>query len=335
MNIDSLRSFVALVQYGSYTDAARALYLSQPTLSKRIAALEKEVGSPLFFDERPNVLTETGHLLMGYASSVIAQTDTFELQLQALGKHKAELIRIQDLLFLEALAEKSARAKEAVRKGYPNVTFETVKCKSSQTPLDALLSRTIDVGIQLHIADDPLAAAPEKLGYRAQALYGMSGELRIGVARSSSLAQEPNLRLRDFAGKRFMAMADRRYDSLFDDLRALCLAEGFMPQIDFVTTSSSRDFWVRDHGEGVVIIDALLDGRRLTPVDEHIRRAYKAVRPYGDDKTLYVTMSMITRDEDHGPAMQAFVDAVARDEMRRLEKIKGETPGERAAAAAR
>ncbi|MEY4753604.1 MAG: hypothetical protein RJA44_1279, partial [Pseudomonadota bacterium] len=43
-----LRAFACVVEHGSLTRAAVQLGLSQPTLSRQIAALEAQLGAPLF-----------------------------------------------------------------------------------------------------------------------------------------------------------------------------------------------------------------------------------------------------------------------------------------------
>ena len=48
MDFLKLSSFCMIVDCGSMSKAAEVLYCSQPALSKQIAALEKEVGYPLF-----------------------------------------------------------------------------------------------------------------------------------------------------------------------------------------------------------------------------------------------------------------------------------------------
>ncbi len=48
MDIDKIFSFCTVVDYGSMSKAAEALYCTQPALSKQIIALEKEIGYPLF-----------------------------------------------------------------------------------------------------------------------------------------------------------------------------------------------------------------------------------------------------------------------------------------------
>ena len=44
MKIQSLAYFVALVEAGSISKAARQLYLSQPSLTKTLPLLEEELG---------------------------------------------------------------------------------------------------------------------------------------------------------------------------------------------------------------------------------------------------------------------------------------------------
>ncbi|MCB7037764.1 LysR family transcriptional regulator [Eggerthella sinensis] len=325
MQIETLREFIAVVQYGSFTGAAKALYLSQPTLSKHIAAFEKQIGYKLFFDERPLILTEAGRIAMEYASSVVSQTETMQLRLEGLKHQKPELVRIQDLTFFEHLSLRSQDVKKAVRERYPNITFETVKCKTHQTSREALEAGTIDVGFQFNITESPFQPPVDMPGtVRMQPLYGSLGQFRLGVPKGSPLlAQDKRLRLKDFANQRFFIIANRNYDAFIHDFRSLCLREGFLPQIEFVTVSNNRDFWMRDYGDGVVFLDAT-QRTGFTSADDYLADKYKAVRPFGHEQTLYVVISLLTRNEKHGPALQSFLDIVRETEDANLERMKAE-----------
>jgi len=48
MDLKQLGYFVAIVNEGSVTEAARKLHMSQPPLSYQLHALEEELGTPLF-----------------------------------------------------------------------------------------------------------------------------------------------------------------------------------------------------------------------------------------------------------------------------------------------
>lgn len=323
MQVSTLKEFVAVVQYGSFTGAAKALYLSQPTLSKHIASLEKELGYKMFFDERPLILTEAGRIVMEHASSVIAQADTMTLRLEKLRHQKPELIRLQDISFFEHIAQRSYELKKTVRRDFPNVTFETVKCKTHQTSLEALESGEIDVGFQFNITDTPLDLRDkEPEGANMIPLFRSSGGFRLGVPKSHPLLQsEKRLTLHDFANQHFFIIANRNNESFIDDFKALCQKEGFLPQIEFVTVSSNRDFWTRDYGNGILFLVAT--GRRnFTTADEYLRGRYQAIDPFPENEQQSIVISLITRDERHSEALQAFIDAVSAIEERNLAAIQ-------------
>jgi DNA-binding transcriptional LysR family regulator len=73
MDIDQLLAFDRIVREGSFSRAAWALDLSQPTISARIQALEQEVGGPLFVrGGRRVALTERGESFLRYARRALA-----------------------------------------------------------------------------------------------------------------------------------------------------------------------------------------------------------------------------------------------------------------------
>jgi DNA-binding transcriptional LysR family regulator len=76
IDIDLLRAFLAVMEGGSFTTAARSLNRTQSALSMQIKRLEALLGCPLF-DRRPGqpILTRQGELLAGYAQRLIALND--------------------------------------------------------------------------------------------------------------------------------------------------------------------------------------------------------------------------------------------------------------------
>lgn len=71
METSYLREFVTVADCGSFTAAARELHLTQSTLSKHIALLEREFGADLFVRDRNGVTpTEAGGVLYDRALEV-------------------------------------------------------------------------------------------------------------------------------------------------------------------------------------------------------------------------------------------------------------------------
>ncbi|MGB4243254.1 MAG: selenium metabolism-associated LysR family transcriptional regulator [Dethiobacteria bacterium] len=96
MDLQQLKIFLSVAAHKSFSRAAEALFLSQPTVSARIKGLEEELGTVLFDRSRPReaVLTRAGMLFMDYAQRLV------NLEAEALEKvagrsgQAAEMVRI-------------------------------------------------------------------------------------------------------------------------------------------------------------------------------------------------------------------------------------------------
>ena len=68
-----LRTFLAVAQSLSFTQAATRLELSQPTVSQQVRRLEESVGRPLFVRDTHGVrLTQDGEAMAGFARGILA-----------------------------------------------------------------------------------------------------------------------------------------------------------------------------------------------------------------------------------------------------------------------
>jgi DNA-binding transcriptional LysR family regulator len=76
MDISALQAFLAVADNASFSLAAEKLFITQPAVSKRIAALEKELGTPLF-DRigRHIALTEAGRALESHARLILDEVE--------------------------------------------------------------------------------------------------------------------------------------------------------------------------------------------------------------------------------------------------------------------
>jgi DNA-binding transcriptional LysR family regulator len=69
-----LRTFLAVAQSLSFTQAGTTLGLGQPTVSQHVRKLEQAVGRPLFIrDTRSVTLTADGEAMTGFARSILAE----------------------------------------------------------------------------------------------------------------------------------------------------------------------------------------------------------------------------------------------------------------------
>ncbi|WP_329957930.1 LysR family transcriptional regulator [Microbulbifer celer] len=72
MEIQWLKAFLAISEQGSVSEAAEQLHLTQPAVSKRLASLEQQLGTPLF-DRigRKLQLTNAGKALLPRARHIL------------------------------------------------------------------------------------------------------------------------------------------------------------------------------------------------------------------------------------------------------------------------
>ena len=85
MEFRQLQHFVAIVETGSISAAARRLYLAQPAISASIKKLENDLNAPLFHRrERGVSLTEAGQQFLSHAKQILKQANDAKLAMQAI-----------------------------------------------------------------------------------------------------------------------------------------------------------------------------------------------------------------------------------------------------------
>lgn len=79
MNIQQMKYVVAVANNGSFREAAKKMFVSQPSLSAGIKELETELGITLFTrTNRGAYLTEEGQDFLNRAEKILVQLDTLE-----------------------------------------------------------------------------------------------------------------------------------------------------------------------------------------------------------------------------------------------------------------
>jgi DNA-binding transcriptional LysR family regulator len=93
--LEHYRVFVAIARSGSLTAAADQLDSNQPTLSRQLAALERELGAALFQrSSRSLSLSDAGRMLLPHAETLIAAAEAAAQALQAPGQALSGRLRV-------------------------------------------------------------------------------------------------------------------------------------------------------------------------------------------------------------------------------------------------
>lgn len=122
MELRVLKYFLAVVYEGSISNAAKRLHVTQPTLSRQMAALEDELGRQLYKRGQKGIeLTEQGVILQRYAESIVDLVDraTEEISLPAKTVSGTVHIAAGETKCIEILAMAMAQ----VREEYPGIDF--------------------------------------------------------------------------------------------------------------------------------------------------------------------------------------------------------------------
>lgn len=81
MTIQQLKYIIKIVECGSITEAARQLFISQPSLSAAVKELEQEYGIEIFYRTPKGIsLSADGTEFLSYARQIIEQTELMELR---------------------------------------------------------------------------------------------------------------------------------------------------------------------------------------------------------------------------------------------------------------
>lgn len=79
MTLQQLRYIVTTAQIGTISDAARELFISQPSLTNAIKELEKEMNIVMFIRTNKGIaVSKEGEVFLGYARQVLAQAELLE-----------------------------------------------------------------------------------------------------------------------------------------------------------------------------------------------------------------------------------------------------------------
>jgi DNA-binding transcriptional LysR family regulator len=85
MNIVHMETFLTVCSYKNFSEAAKQLFVPQPTISNRIRFMEESLGHELFIRSKKGVeLTEHGRAFLPYAKHIV---QTYELAVKELNSH--------------------------------------------------------------------------------------------------------------------------------------------------------------------------------------------------------------------------------------------------------
>lgn len=193
-----IEAFLEVARLGSVSRAADALYVTQPTLTARLHALEREAGAQLFIRARQGMrLTEAGHTFLPYAERAVRAVREGRRAIQEVGSGSAGRLQVAAAPavstyvlpeVLEQFVKVHPRVEVAVRTGHSEDVLQMVLRDEAQVGLGRAL-RHPDIELQsLYEEELVLVLAPDHpfARRRAVSMADVGSEQLILFDRTSS-----------------------------------------------------------------------------------------------------------------------------------------------------
>lgn len=298
METSLLRSFLAVAEARSFASAARAVHLTQPTLSRQIARLEAQLGVPLFERYARHVeCTVSGELLVPLARAIVNRCDEAVSLIRQQAADGSCTIRCGGVgnVFTLLLAP----ILDSFHAAYPNVTVDLIE-KDDADLEEAVTAGELDCGIITRWRET-----------RAASQYLLTEEILLVVAEGHRLADQPTIRLPMLAGESLMLprVSMNAGNILTDALRAA----GVEPKVSYRSNYPALKKELVRRGFGVATFPKLLlapetlEGLVAIPFEPQLTRELRLIYPR--DRPLPAATRALMIHIRNGVARRSYLPA--------------------------
>ncbi|MGG1636366.1 LysR family transcriptional regulator [Paenibacillus sp. FSL K6-3182] len=227
MDLKHLNYFVAVAEAGSFTQAARKLHVTQPSLSKMVRLLEEDLGAQLIDRSSKQIeLTDAGISILRSAKQIIQSFEDMSSELEEVVKLKKGTLRlgIPPMVggyFLPLIIEKFLSH-------YPQIRLHVIEQGGKSLEQDILHGEL----------DFSMVILPVKDVERYHVLPCINENLRLVVHAEHKLAGQSMIEMKQLESEPFIMF--RKDFTIHHLIKEHCEAAGFEPKIVF--ESSQWDF---------------------------------------------------------------------------------------------
>lgn len=192
MDLFQLETFLAVVQTGSFSNAAKVVHRTQPAVSQVVRKLEDEIGEPLFDrSSRNSMLTDAGRVLQEYAQKMLnlrreARASLEELRQFQRGTLVLAANEFTSLYLLHVLEE--------YRRFCPMIKIAVQRSLASSIP-EQILDHTAELGVLSFRPDNSLL----------QSIVVFRDQLVFVVPSGHPLAKAKTVSIRQLGAESFVA----------------------------------------------------------------------------------------------------------------------------------
>lgn len=192
MSVNSLNIFITVVEKGSFTEAAKVLYISQPAISKAISGLEKDLNIRLFQRDKRRglLLTNVGEKILPMARQMLdLENKIYQIAFKE-NNFLGGRVRIASIPVLSTTI--LPRAIAEFKEKYPYVSIELIEGDArwvkkqviehvadfglSLSPFDDLEHKVLVEDEMVAISNTPIPKTVDLLNDEALFIFGKAGE---------------------------------------------------------------------------------------------------------------------------------------------------------------
>jgi len=288
--IKQLEAFVDVVRRGTVSRAAETLGVTQPALTARLHALERELGQDLFARSGRGVrLTDAGEAVVRHAEGILARLAEAESELEAIAGLQGGRLRLA--AFESAAATIMPVAIARFAKAHPAVEL-SMSLLEPEESVAALRAGDIDLAITFGSGRQE-----DRDGDGVTHHHLLEDPMYLVLPADHPLARRRGVRLADLAGEPWIGGAPNCECNRM--ISQACMRHGFDPRIAFETDDYSAVQGFVAAGVGVSLIAEL----GLTSVRDDI-----VVRDLGRETPVRHIYAATLADGYRSPATAAMLE---------------------------
>jgi LysR family hydrogen peroxide-inducible transcriptional activator len=250
MEMHQLRYFVAVAQAGSFTRAAEACFVSQPSLSQQIAKLETDVGRRLLDRLGRRVqLTDAGRQLLDSAMAILASVEDIQRRLVDDGDIAGTRMALGAIPTIAPYMLPLVLGR--FEKLHPGVEL-TIHEDVTRNLTAAVISGELDLAVMALPVDD------ERLAFEPLC----TEPLLLALPSGHSLARKRQVTMEELRDARFVLLTEMH--CLGEQVLSYCRAHACQPRIACRSAQIATMQALIQQGLGVSLLPKMATGKRTS-----------------------------------------------------------------------
>ncbi|NLJ58623.1 MAG: LysR family transcriptional regulator [Tissierellia bacterium] len=245
MDLRILEYFIAVAEHQNFSRASDVLHISQPTLSRQIALLEEEMGTPLLIRTKPNVqLTLAGEVCLEKSKYILDQYKSMKYTISEIRKGNVGSVSIGyvNLSQFKVLSN----AIEHLHEKHPEIKLK-VKQMSLPEIQEAILNKELDIGFDMRISIDE----SEDILYKKIS----DSRLYAVVPGKHKFANRESISFKELKDEKLVLYERKQAPELFDSMVNLSAQFGFTLNFTAFSDDMESVIMLVGLGQGITLMD--------------------------------------------------------------------------------